>query len=111
MDKRVVALLLGVVSFLLVMFVGEGAGLPAAFAVLAVYFFVCQFLLSRGNRDALRTDAGVMLALGAVPVVLVVIMAIAERREVLLTQGVGILLSSAVGILAGALAASRTARD
>ncbi len=110
MKKPAIALLLGVVSFLLMMFVGEAWGLPAAFATLAGYFFVCQLLLSRGNRHALRTDTGVMLALGAVPLAVVVLMAFAERRDVLLTQGVGVLLSTAAGIVAGAFAASRTAR-
>jgi len=118
MNKPVVALLLGVLSFLLMMFIGEGLvshlgepeGLLVTFAALAVYFFVCQLLLSRGNRDALRTDWRIMLALGAVPLAVVVIMALAEKRDVLLSQGLGILLSTCVGILAGAFTASRAAR-
>jgi hypothetical protein len=108
--KPGIAFLLGVGSFVLMMAVGEGSGLVAAFAVLTVYFFVCQFLLSRGNRGAMRTDGLVMLALAAVPLVAVVLMAVTEKREVLLSQGAGLLLSTVVGILGGAFAASRVAR-
>jgi hypothetical protein len=104
------AFLLGLVSFLLLMFVGETFGLPAAFAALAVYFFACQFLLSRNNPDALRADWRVMLTLVAVPLVSVVIMALVEKRDVLLTQGVGVLLASLGGTFAGAFTASRVAR-
>jgi hypothetical protein len=112
------ALLLGLLSFVLMMFVGEAMvsqlgepkGLLVTFAALAVYFFVCQLLLSRGNPDALRTDWRVMLALGAVPIVIVAGQALAEKRDVLLSQGIGILLACSGGILAGAFAASRAAR-
>lgn len=118
MNRLTSALLLGVLSFLLMMFVGEGlvsrfgesTGLPVTFATLAVYFFVCQLLLSRGHPHALRSDRRVMLALGAVPIVIVVVTALAEKREVFLSQGVGLLLASGGGILAGAFAASRAAR-
>ncbi len=118
MNKLAGALLLGVLSFLLMMFVGEAMvsqfgesqGLRVTFAALAVYFFVCQFLLSRGRPDALRSDWRIMLALGAVPLAVVVLMALAERRDVILTQGIGVLLASCGGILAGAFAASRVAR-
>jgi len=118
MNRTAVAFLLGVLSFLLMMFVGEGLssslgeakGLLVTFGVMAVYFFVCQFLLSRGHPDALRTDGRVMLALAAVPLVFIVLMGLAEKRGVLLSQGLGVLLAVCVGILAGAFAASRTAK-
>jgi hypothetical protein len=118
MNKPTIALLLGVLSFLLMMFIGEGLssglgetkGLGVTFAAMAVYFFVCQLLLSRGHPEALRTDWRVMLALGAIPLATVAIQALVEKREVLLSQGLGILLSTCVGVLGGAFAGSRMAR-
>jgi len=118
MNKLSGALLLGLLSFVLMMFIGEflvkligeTMGLLATFSLLAVYFFICQFLLSRGNPDALRTDWRIMLTLGAVPIVSVVIMVLVEGRDVILAQGPGILLACCGGTFAGAFAASRAAR-
>ena len=118
MNRLSGAFLLGVLSFILMMFIGEflgkligeTMGLFATFSALAVYFFICQFLLSRGNPDALRTDWRIMLALAAVPLVCVVIMALVEKADVILAQGTGILLASCGGTFAGAFAASRAAR-
>jgi hypothetical protein len=118
MNRLSGAFLLGLSSFVLMMLVGESLlkpfgetmALVVTFSSLAVYFFICQFLLSRGNPDALRTDWRIMLALGAVPLVSVVIMILVERVDVILAQGTGILLASCGGIFAGAFAASRAAR-
>jgi len=110
MKKIVIAFLLGVLSFLLAMFIGEGSGLPAAFATLAGYFFICQFLLSRGNPNAWRSDWRIMLALDAVTIIVVCIMVTAENRDVALAQAPGWLLSTCGGTFAGALAASLVAR-
>ncbi|MEO0248413.1 MAG: hypothetical protein ABIN58_02495 [candidate division WOR-3 bacterium] len=117
MSKPLIAFFLGLFSFLLFMFVGGSltyrrgdAGMILTFVLMAAYFFVCQFLLSRGNPHAYRKDWRIMLALVAVFLVIFVVMAISERREVVLTQGVGILLSCLVGTFAGAVVASLAAR-
>jgi len=118
MNRLSGAFLLGVLSFILMMFIGEflvkligeTMGLFATFSALAVYFFICQFLLSRGNPDALRTDWRIMLALAAVPLVSVVIMTLVEDWSVILAQGPGILLASCGGTLVGAFSAARAAR-
>jgi len=118
MNRLSGAFLLGLLSFFLMMFIGEflvkplgeTMGLLATFSALAVYFFICQFMLSRGKPDALRTDWRIMLALAAVPLVCVVIMALVEKADVILAQGTGILLASCGGTFAGAFAASRAAR-
>ena len=110
MRKSLRALLLGFIAFLLLMFIGETAGLIAAFISLAAYFSICQFLLSRGNVDAYRKDWPIMLALAAPLLVAVFVMVLVERREVILSQGPGILLSCCGGTYAGAVVASRTAR-
>jgi hypothetical protein len=108
--KVAIAIPLGLLSFLLLFLVGETAGLFAAFAALTVYFFSCQFLLSRGNSRALRQDWSIMLVLDAILLITVLIMALVEKRDVVMSQGIGILLSCCGGTLAGAFAASRTAR-
>jgi hypothetical protein len=85
-------------------------GLTVLFLVMAVFFFTCQFFLSRGNPGALFEDWPVMLALDAVWVIIFIFMAIPEPEEVILSTGVGILLSCCGGTLAGAFAASMKAR-
>jgi putative effector of murein hydrolase len=110
MRKTWIAFLLGLPSFLVLMGVGETAGLTVAFTSLAVYFFVCQFLLSRTNADAYWKDWPFMLALDATPFVVVFIMVLVEKRAVILEQGPGILLSACGGTYAGAVVASLTAK-
>ncbi len=65
MSKSLIALGLGFLSLFLYFFVGETEGGFAAFILVAAYFSICQFLLSRGNVDAYRKDWFIMLALDA----------------------------------------------
>ncbi len=116
MPKAALAFLLGVISFFLLFFIGEPAtyhlgdvGLIPTFLLMAVYFFICQFQLSRGNPDAYRKDWPVMLALDAVLIVALFVMILSERLEVVLTQGLGILVSCFGATWAGAFAASKKA--
>jgi hypothetical protein len=111
------AFFLGVLSFFLLFIggalvenVGDAVGTVLAFVLLAAYFFICQFRLSRGNPNALRKDWPVMAALDAVPLMMVLIMALVEKWPVILSQGLGILLSCCGGTFAGAVAASGAAR-
>ena len=94
MTKLLIAFFLGLCSFLVMMFVGETAGFPAMFATIVMYFFTCQFLLSRGHADAHRKDWRIMLALDAIPVVAVLIMVAVEKWDVILSQGPIVLLST-----------------
>ena len=110
MPKALGAFFLGLLSFLVLMFVGETAGLLAAFISSTVCFFVCQVLLSWRNVDAYRKDWPIMLALGATLLVSVFIMVPVERWDVIPSQGPGILLSTCGGTYAGAVVASLTAR-
>lgn len=97
MRKSLLAFFLGLFSFFLMMFVGETVGSGAAFISMAVYFFVCQLLLSRGNLDAYRKDWPVMLALDATVFASVLIMVLVETRAVILSNGPGMLLSACGG--------------
>lgn len=117
MPKLIVAFLLGVLSFFLMFAIGEtalhyfgDAGLIPMFIVMAAYFFFCQFRLSRGHADAIRRDWPIMLALDAVPLLMVFGIVLAQTWPVILSQGLGILLFYCGGTFAGALAASRAAR-
>jgi hypothetical protein len=109
-NKLWLAFGLGILSFIVLMIVGEGAGFVAALITLALYYIVCQFFLSRGNADAWRKDWRIMLTLDAAMFFTVAIMAWAEKPEVLLSQGSGILISVCGGTFAGAAIASLFAR-
>ncbi len=117
MLRIILAFLLGLLFFFLYMFITDAmghflgdAGLIVAFILLTAYFFLCQFRLSLGNTDALRKDWPLMLALNAIPLVMVTLVVIHERWWVILTQGLIILLAGWGGAFAGAVAASRAAR-
>jgi len=117
MSKISKAFLMGVFSFFLFFAIGEAAsenlgdaGEVLAFILMAAYFFFCQFRLSRGNPDAYRKDWPVMLALDAPWIIAGFIMIMSEKREVVLSQGVGILVSCIGATWAGAFAASMKAR-
>jgi hypothetical protein len=104
-----IAFVLGLLSFALFMFLGETMG-AYAFILMAVYFFLCQYLLSRGKQDAYRRDWPIMLALDATVLVMVFNMVLVEKRDVILSQGPGMLLSACGGTYAGAVVASLTTR-
>lgn len=116
--RGLVAFFLGLLSFFLFMFIGEtlsyrygDAGLFVTFVPMSVYFLTCQFFLSRGNPNAYRTDWPIMLALDSVLLLVLISMVLTENREVILVQGLGILVSCCGGTWAGALAASLRARS
>ena len=109
MNEKFVALFLALLSFPII-FIGETIGLSAMFVVMAVYFFVCQFLLSRRHPDAWRRDWLTMLILDAVILGTVVLMVVAEKRQTVFAQAPGMLLSCLGGTIAGALVATWTAR-
>lgn len=117
MPRIAVAFFFSIFFFFLFMFIGEtstyylgDAGFVPTFVLMAAYFFVCQFRLSRGNAEALRKDWPIILALNVVPLVLVILMIISEKWPVILVQGLTILVAGWGGAFAGAVAASRAAR-
>jgi hypothetical protein len=113
------AFLLGVLSFVVFMFVvqtadsllGDTANVIVTGIVMLAYFFICQFRLSRGNPNALFKDWPFMLALNATIVVVLFVSVLVEKQgAVFLFQAFGILLVCFAGTLAGAFVASRAAR-
>ena len=117
MSKIFKAFLMGFLSLILVFTIGEAAsenlgdaGGVLAFILMAAYFFFCQFRLSQGNPDAYRKDWPVMLALDFIWIALFVGMVLTERREVVIAQGLAILVGCFGATWAGAFAASMKAR-
>ncbi len=108
--RGLVAVALGVLSFPLAYFLGERVGVPVMVPGMAAYFFVCQFMLSRGRVNAYREDWPIMLALDAIPMLLMLMAIIAEKRQVILVQGSLILGPAWGGTFAGAVVASLVAR-
>jgi hypothetical protein len=110
MLKVVIAFFLGVIGLFMMMFVGETAGMVAGLVATAACYCFCQFFLSRKNADAYRKDWPVMLVLDAVVLVGLLIMVLVEKRDVILSQGPGILLATCGGTYLGAVVASLTAK-
>ncbi len=115
--KIVAAFFLGVIFVPLFMEIGEmsdsvmgDVGMIITFVLMAAYFFFCEYRLSSGNAHALRKDWPLMLALNAVPLALIVTVALNEKLPVLLGQGSAILVAGWGGAIAGAVVASRAAR-
>lgn len=65
MAKKISALVLGIISFFLMFALGEEFGAPTAFIMIGIYYFLAQFLLSRGNTRALYEDWPLILLLNA----------------------------------------------
>ena len=100
---------LGVVSFLLFMFFGESFGMAAAFVALIIYFFVCQFILSRGHVGAHKEDLGLMFALDAVMFFCALLVICVEKPSIIASQIPVMLGATCAGTYLGAVVASRTA--
>jgi hypothetical protein len=119
MSKALGAFFLGVLSFVVFMFggevamyhIGEAVGLFVVLILMAAYFFICQFLLSRGNPHAFRKDWPIMLVLNATIIVVLFVSVLVEKQgAVFLVQALGILLACFAGTIAGAVVASLAAR-
>jgi hypothetical protein len=65
--------------------------------------------VSRGNPNALFTDWPIILALDAFQLVMFNLVILFERLEVILSQGLGLLLSCCGATVAGAFIASKRA--
>jgi len=117
MSKIFKAFLMGFLSLFLFFAIGDvasenlgDAGEVLGFILMAAYFFFSQFRLSRGSPDAYRKDWPVMLALDFIWIALFVGMVLTERREVVISQGLAILVGCFGATWAGAFAASMKAR-
>ena len=78
MAKKVIAVMLGIFSFFIFMFVGEEIGEAIAFIGIGVYYLISQFLLSRGNARALYEDWPLILFLNATMILVAVLILLIE---------------------------------
>jgi hypothetical protein len=65
MAKKVIAVSLGILSFFLLMLLGEEYGVAIAFIATGIYYLISQFFLSRGNARALYEDWFLILILNS----------------------------------------------
>jgi len=78
MSKKLVALILGIISFFLMFALGESFGVPVAFIAVGIYYLLSQFFLSRGNARALYEDWPLILFLNAALIVTAIIVLLIE---------------------------------
>ena len=78
MAKKIIALILGIISFFLMFALGESFGVPIAFIAIGIYYLFSQFLLSRGNTRALYEDWSLILLLNAALIVTAVMILLLE---------------------------------
>ena len=121
-SKIALALLLGVLSFLLLFLLGEvvsvPAGVPAAEYVHATlfiggvgtYFLISSYILSRGNPQAVRQGWPILLALNATLLVATLIAWLIEPNRGAVLAAAGTALLAVVCSLVGAALAARAAR-
>ena len=108
-SKGPLRIFLAVISLLVIIGVGERLGLIAGFIGLAAWCFTWQFLRSRGDADAYRRWSRLILV-SAMPITIVVVMVLLERRDVIFVQAPGILIAGVGGAYAGAFTATILAR-
>ena len=78
MAKKIIALILGIISFFLMFALGETFGVPIAFIAIGIYYLFSQFFLSRGNNRALYEDWPLILLLNAALIVTAVMILLLE---------------------------------
>ena len=123
MGKIVLSVVLGLLSPL-VFIMGaepfEGRGETSIQEILAgciagaLYLAVCQFMATRNSSSGIRADWPILAAMVAPLLAVVLFIAAVEKGDVVLAQGVPMLLAGSIGCLAGSVAGhlgTRTAPD
>ena len=70
----------------------------------ALYLEVCQFMATRNSSSGLRDDWPILAAMIAPLLAMVLLIAAVEKGDVVVSQGVPMLLAGSIGGLAGAVA-------
>ena len=78
MTKKIIAFILGLISFFLMFALGEGFGINVAFFGIGIYYLISQYFLSRGNPHALFKDWSIILSLNATLIITAVLILIFE---------------------------------
>jgi hypothetical protein len=108
--KVFVAVILSVVSFFLMFFLGEVFGDYALFIGMGAYFLIAQYLLSRGNRQALRTDWSSIIALNFTLLLATIICLLVEPNLGAKLSTLCLAILAVACTYAGAVLTARTAR-
>ena len=78
MAKKIIALLLGIISFFMMFALGEEYGISIAFIAVGIYYLFSQYFLSRGNPRALYEDWPLILLLNAALIVTAILILLIE---------------------------------
>ena len=120
--KILLAFLIGVFALLLFFVLGEGIRIPShipgaenihrsiVIVVLGAYFFIAEYLLSRRNPQALRTDWPLILALNLMLIISAGIAFAIEPNRVAVMEAVVTAVLTVAFSCAGAALAGRAAR-
>ena len=120
--KILLAFLIGVFALLLFFVLGEGIRIPSripgaenihrsiVIIVLGAYFFIAEYLLSRRNPQALRTDWPLILALNLMLIISAGIAFAIEPNRVAVMEAVVTAVLTVASSCAGAALAGRAAR-
>jgi hypothetical protein len=108
--KMLIAVILGLFSFFLMFFLGEGWGYYALFIGMGAYFLIAQYFLSRGNRQALRKDWPLIIALNFTLLSATIICLVVEPNKGAKLATLCLAILAVACFYVGAALAARTAR-
>jgi hypothetical protein len=103
MDKKIIAFILGFLSFFLMFILGEGIGIYAAFIGMGIYYLISQYFLSRGNPQALFKDWLIILSLNSTLIVASVLILFVEQSGKM--QSLIVIVSTVSSVAGAGLAA------
>ena len=103
MPKKIIAFILGLISFFLFFALGEELGIKVAFLGICIYYFISQYFLSRGNPQALFKDWLIILLLNATLIVTAVLTLLIEPNAK--WQSVVVVISIMSSVIGAGLAA------
>jgi hypothetical protein len=109
--KIVVAFLLGVLSFFLIFLLGEIFGDYALFIGMGAYFLISQYMLSRGNPQAVRMDWPLIIAMNFTPLCMTIITLAVEPNKGNALEMLLVTILTLACSYAGAALAARTTRQ
>ena len=103
MTKKIIAFILGLISFFLMFALGEGLGINVAFLGIGIYYLISQYFLSRGNPQALFKDWLIILSLNATLIVSAVLVLLFEPNAKM--QSLVVVISIMSSVIGAGLAA------
>ena len=109
MNKKIIAFILGLISFFLLFALGEGFGINVAFLGIGVYYLISQYFLSRGNPQALFKDWLIILLLNSTLIVAAILVLFFEQTEKM--QSIAVVISTVSSVIGAGIAAWSSKND